>query len=66
MDVAKVLVDHYHLDDVTGHDCIAPGAQKLPRPCLSDAGTPRALRLHRVTCGPFGVGVAPPRPSARR
>lgn len=63
MDVAKVLVDHYHLDDVTGHDCIAPERKNDPRPSLSDAETPRALRLRRVTCGPFSLRVALPRPS---
>jgi N-acetylmuramoyl-L-alanine amidase len=32
--VAKLLVDHYHLDDITGHDCIAPERKNDPGPAF--------------------------------
>lgn len=44
--LAKALVDHYHLDDITGHDCIAPERKNDPGPAFPMAN----LRAH---CG-FG------------
>lgn len=32
--VAQLLVDHYHLDDITGHDCIAPERKNDPGPAF--------------------------------
>lgn len=45
-DIAKVLVEKYHLDDVTGHDCIAPERKIDPGPAFP-------MRELRDACG-FG------------
>ena len=50
MEVAKVLVDHYRLDDVTGHDCIAPERKNDPGPAFPM----QELREH---CGFTGLPV---------
>lgn len=48
--VAKLLVETYRLDDVTGHDCIAPGRKIDPGPLFPMAD----LRKH---CGFKGLPV---------
>jgi len=32
--ICKALVEKYHLDDITGHDCIAPERKLDPGPCF--------------------------------
>ena len=46
--VAKLLVDRYNLDDITGHDCIAPKRKNDPGPAFP------MLRL-RTYCGFVGL-----------
>lgn len=49
-EVAKLLVAHYHLDDVTGHDCIAPARKDDPGPAFD-------MKALRAACGFSGLPV---------
>lgn len=49
-DVVKQLVERYNLDDITGHDCIAPSRKSDPGPAFPM----QALREH---CGFTGLPV---------
>lgn len=48
--VARALVSHYNLDDVTGHDCIAPERKKDPGPLFP-------MERVRCFCGFKGLPV---------
>lgn len=47
---SKALVDRYHLDDITGHDCIAPERKSDPGPAFP-------MQLLREHCGFTGLPV---------
>ncbi|PZR76580.1 MAG: N-acetylmuramoyl-L-alanine amidase [Chthoniobacterales bacterium] len=49
-EIAQVLVETYHLDDITGHDCIAPERKDDPGPAFP------MLEL-REACGFSGLPV---------
>ena len=49
-DIAKLLVANYKLDDVTGHDCIAPERKEDPGPAFP-------MQDLRVACGFTGLPV---------
>lgn len=44
--IAKVLVERYNLDDVTGHDCIAPERKTDPSPLFPMQAVREACGLH--------------------
>lgn len=46
--VSQTLVAHYHLDDVTGHDCIAPDRKDDPGPAFP-------MEQLRAACGFTGL-----------
>ena len=46
--LVKSLVKHYNLDDVTGHDCVAPHRKLDPGPALP-------MRELRKACGFVGL-----------
>lgn len=46
--VAKLLVAKYHLDDITGHDCIAPERKNDPGPAFP-------MQALREACGLAGL-----------
>jgi len=46
--LSQLLVAHYHLDDVTGHDCIAPARKDDPGPAFPMASI-------RLACGFTGL-----------
>lgn len=46
--VSKLLVAHYRLDDITGHDCIAPERKNDPGPAFP-------MRALREACGFTGL-----------
>lgn len=46
--VTKLLVDRYNLDDITGHDCIAPSRKDDPGPAFP-------MRELREACGFSGL-----------
>lgn len=48
--LCKVLVDFYHLDDITGHDCIAPKRKLDPGPACP-------IQQIREACGFSGLPV---------
>lgn len=48
--VARALVEHYNLDDVTGHDCIAPERKTDPGPLFP-------MERLRLACGFTGLPV---------
>ena len=49
-EIAKLLVDTYHLDDITGHDCIAPERKDDPGPAFP-------MEELRKACGFSGLPV---------
>lgn len=49
-EIAKLLVETYHLDDVTGHDCIAPERKDDPGPAFP-------MEELRKACGFSGLPV---------
>lgn len=49
-EIAKLLVETYHLDDVTGHDCIAPERKDDPGPAFP-------MEELRTACGFSGLPV---------
>jgi N-acetylmuramoyl-L-alanine amidase len=48
--IAKLLVERYKLDDITGHDCIAPERKNDPGPAFSNF-----MRDMRERCGFTGL-----------
>ncbi|HYF36550.1 MAG TPA: N-acetylmuramoyl-L-alanine amidase [Prosthecobacter sp.] len=50
IEACKALVVHYHLDDITGHDCIAPERKKDPGPLFP-------MERLREACGFTGLPV---------
>lgn len=51
--ISRLLVEHYHLKDVTGHDCIAPERKRDPGPAFP-------MEALREACGLKGLPVVYP------